>query len=143
MFSDRLVIGNDLRELRRMSEWLRTACIANGFGSHLLDTLDLCANELVTNIISYAYEDGGAHEIVVELDETGDGARLTVYDDGRPFNILEAPAHEQPASLDQARIGGLGIHLVRRISSGCRYRREHGRNVVAVDLPRQPSPHHA
>lgn len=138
MFQDRLVIGNDLNELRRMAEWLQSVCSGEDLDHGLLEALDLCANEIVTNIISYAYDDNRRHDIELELRKTPSGARLTVIDDGKPFNILEAPEHIQPSSLEQAQIGGLGIILVRKISSSCNYRREAGRNVVVIDLPRQP-----
>ena len=92
------------------------------FGADLAGRLDLCANELVANIISYAFDDGQRHEIALEVTAAPEGASLTVRDNGRPFNLLEAPAHRQPESIEQARIGGLGIHLVRQLSSGCRYR---------------------
>jgi anti-sigma regulatory factor (Ser/Thr protein kinase) len=143
MFQDRLVIGNDFNELRRMTEWLQTACSGEGLEHGMLASLDLCANELVTNIISYSYEDDRHHDIELELHKTPLGARLTVIDDGRPFNILEAPEHIQPGSLEEAQIGGLGILLVRKMSTCCSYRREAGRNVVAIDLPLQPRQHNA
>ena len=143
MFSDRLVIVNDLRELRRMSAWLQDACAAADFGADLAGRLDLCANELVANIISYAFDDGQRHEIALEVTAAPEGASLTVRDNGRPFNLLEAPAHRQPESIEQARIGGLGIHLVRQLSSGCRYRRDGGFNVLTVDLAHQALRRHA
>lgn len=135
------MIDNDFSELSRMTEWLQAACSGEGIDHGLLESLDLCANELVTNIISYAYDDDQRHRIELELNKTALGARLTVIDDGRPFNILEAPEHIQPGSLEQARIGGLGILLVRKISASCSYRRDAGRNVVALDL--QPRQHNA
>ncbi len=136
MIRARLVISNDFSELGRVTAWLREACSGGSLGQELLDSLDLCANELVTNIISYAYDDDRRHDIVLQLNETPGGAQLVVSDDGRPFNILDVPAHRQPGSLAEARIGGLGVHLVRQLSTGCSYRRDDGRNIVAVDLPR-------
>ena len=68
--------------------------------------------EIVTNVISYA------------------------HDDGRPFDPLGAPPLDTAARLDQRAGGGAGIHLVRRFADDVRYRRHCGRNIVAVVMKR-------
>lgn len=46
---------------------------------------------------------------------------LTFEDDGRPFNPLEAAPAEPLRSIETARIGGLGIPLVAKLSAYLRY----------------------
>ncbi len=130
---DRLIIGNEMTELRRMSEWLVASGLASGIPQDVLFKLDVCANEAVTNIISYAYDDSERHDITLDLIKTATGACLIIRDDGKPFNLLEAPPHHQPASLADARIGGLGIHLIRGLMSQCAYERENGINVLRLE----------
>jgi anti-sigma regulatory factor (Ser/Thr protein kinase) len=48
---------------------------------------------------------------------------LTFEDDGRPFNPLEAAPSQPPTSIETAKIGGLGIPLVARLSASLRYER--------------------
>jgi serine/threonine-protein kinase RsbW len=138
LLSDRLVIGNDLSELRRMTEWLRTSCNAAGIPKDVVYTLDFCANEAVANIISYAYDDPGPHNITLELHEAEQGARLVISDDGKPFNVLAAPEHRLPENIEAARIGGLGIHLIRRLITDCEYRRAGGFNVLSLEARHKP-----
>ena len=133
MRGDRLTISNEMAELRRMSEWLGSSGQACGMQKEVLSRLEVCANEAVTNIIRYAYEDPKGHSITLELDKTATGARLVIRDDGKPFNMLETPEPRQPASLADARIGGLGIPLIRRLMSQCAYRRENGLNVLCLE----------
>ena len=57
MGGDRLIIRNDVAELRRMSEWLVGSGQAAGLSKEVLSRLEVCANEAVSNIISYAYDD--------------------------------------------------------------------------------------
>jgi len=138
MRGDRLTISNEMAELRRMSEWLVSSGLACGLQKEMLSRLEVCANEAVTNIIRYAYDDSKGHGITLELDKTATGARLVIRDDGKPFNVLETPEHRQSASLADARIGGLGIPLIRRLMSQCAYRRENGINVLCLEAQGTP-----
>jgi len=133
MPGDRLIIRNEITELRRMSEWLVGSGQASGLSQDVISRLEVCANEAVTNIISHAYDDAARHDIALELNKTATGACLTIRDDGKPFNMLEAPEHRQPASLADAKIGGLGLPLMRGLMSDCRYRRENGFNVLCLE----------
>lgn len=138
ILSNRFVMSNDMAELRRMTQWLQGSSKAAGIAPDIVRLLDQCANEAVVNIISYAYEDAKRHDIALELNKTALGACLVIRDDGRPFNMLEAPEREQAASLADAQVGGLGIHLIRRLMSRCDYRREGGNNVLFLEA--QPKP---
>jgi serine/threonine-protein kinase RsbW len=57
---------------------------------------------------------------------------LDIEDDGVAFNPFDAPQHVQPASLEEANIGGLGIALMRRLMDECTYARRGGRNVLEM-----------
>jgi anti-sigma regulatory factor (Ser/Thr protein kinase) len=131
--SNRFVMGNDVAELRRMTQWLQESAAAAGIARDLARLLDQCANEAVVNIISYAYEDEKHHDITLELSKSANGACLEIRDDGKPFNMLEVPEREPVASLADAQIGGLGIHLIRRMTARCDYRREGGFNVLSLE----------
>jgi anti-sigma regulatory factor (Ser/Thr protein kinase) len=136
----RFVMGNNVAELRRMTQWLRESAGAAGIAPDVVRILDQCANEAVVNIISYAYEDAERHDISLELIKTAHGASLVIRDDGKPFNMLDAPERRAAAGLADAQIGGLGIHLIRRMTARCDYRREGGFNVLSLEA--QPKPQH-
>ncbi len=129
----RLVISNQICELRRMSQWLSDSAIAAGTPQDLVYALEYCANEAIYNIISYAFDDGQRHEITLELSKTAEGASLIIRDDGKPFNPLEAPAVKQPEGLDDMKIGGLGVHLIRQLTWRCNYQREGAINVLRLE----------
>ena len=138
--STRFVMGNDLAELRRMTQWVQESAGAAGIAPEVVRILDQCANEAVVNIISYAYEDAKRHDITLELNKTAHGASLLIRDDGKPFNMLDVPERTPAADLAGAQIGGLGIHLIRRMAARCDYRREGGFNVLSLEA--QPNPQH-
>jgi len=130
----RLIIANQLSALREMSEWLVQAARQCGASDELVFNLDLCANEAVTNIISYAYSEPGFHEISLELSRQSNALTLIIEDDGIAYNPLAKPEHVQPASLEEAEIGGLGIDLIRQFMSECRYARLHEKNRLTLIL---------
>lgn len=91
----------------------------------------IAADEVFTNIASYAYPTGGESgtiEIEVRLDNPG--LTVTFSDSGVPFNPLETPAPELEADVENRPIGGLGIFLVRKLMDSVEYRRENDRNVL-------------
>ena len=134
MLDERIVIANRLDELRRMTQWLHDSAAAFGISRNALFTLDVCANEAVTNIISYAFGDHMRHDITLELHKAGTGARLVIRDHGKPFNPLEAPERHLPKAITDAGIGGLGIHLIKHLMTRCNYERVDGVNVLSLEL---------
>ena len=90
--------------------------------------------ELVSNVIRYGFDDADGHQVGVTVAIGADRLSITIKDDGRPFNPLEAPAPDQPDSLADASIGGLGIMLVREAAIGMTYDRQGGHNSTTVHL---------
>lgn len=127
-----LAIPNQLSALREMSAWLDAKLRHLGMAEELIFNFDLCANEAVTNIVSYAYPECGVHEILLRLSLQDASVTLEIEDDGMPFDPLARPPHVQPESLEQAAIGGLGIDLIRSIMDECHYARQHDRNILKL-----------
>jgi serine/threonine-protein kinase RsbW len=125
-------INNQVSEIRRMGEWLDAAFRQLGLPADLLFRFYLCSEEAVTNTISYAFPENGFHEISLRLSVIKSMVCLEIEDDGVAFNPLDAPARVQPASLEEADIGGLGIALIQRLMDECTYSRQGGRNVLRM-----------
>jgi len=115
-----------------MSSWLSETVKAMGGSDEKIFNFDLCANEAVTNIISYGYMDQGEHEIILDIAVSGDVLCLSIEDDGTPFNPLEKPEHISPHNLEEAQIGGLGVDLILKIMKECHYARINGKNIFKM-----------
>jgi len=119
-----------------MSTWLRRGCRELGVAEERAGELEVCANEIVTNVISYGYAGAPAsavpRAIELHLACAGTAGRLTVEDNGCPFDPVTAVLPEPPAGLADAPIGGLGIKMVRSMMARCTYRRVDGRNVFVM-----------
>ncbi len=110
------------------SAWARDLAERAAVPETRIEAIDLCIVELVSNIVNHSYR-GRQGEIRLELAFGRGAAILTVVDDGPAFDPLSVPAPVAPASLDEATIGGFGIHLVRSSAEGCEYERRQGKNV--------------
>ena len=52
----------------------------------------------------------------------------TIMDDGVPFNPITRPTPDTPSSLNDRKIGGLGIHLVKELIDEVLYKRRVDKN---------------
>jgi serine/threonine-protein kinase RsbW len=127
-----VTLVNQLSEVARLSRLVEAFGEAEGLGPEAVFSMNLALDEVVTNVIRYAHDDGRRHPIVVRLALEQGVLTAQVEDDGRAFNPLEAPAPDTGASIDERPIGGLGIHLVRSVMNSVEYRREDGRNVLTM-----------
>jgi serine/threonine-protein kinase RsbW len=93
---------------------------------------NLAIEELVTNCVKYGYDDANEHiiEIVLKL-STGE-LTITVTDDGHAFNPLDLPEPDTRLSVEERPLGGLGIHLLRKMSDRMEYKRNGGKNHLTL-----------
>jgi anti-sigma regulatory factor (Ser/Thr protein kinase) len=89
---------------------------------------NLAIEEFVTNSIKYGYEDANEHVIEVSLSLSNGELAMTLTDDGRAFNPLQAPPPDLHLAVEERPVGGLGIYLVRKMSDRMEYAREGTRN---------------
>jgi len=127
-------------EVPRLREWLAARLADRDADAHLAYSVQLCAEEIVTNIVTHGYDGEPSGMIDVRLDHGTARTTLVVEDDARPFDPTCVPAPPRPASLATAPIGGLGVHMVRQSSNAMDYARVSGRNRLAVHFDRVPAP---
>lgn len=77
-------------------------------------------DEACTNIMKYAYpEKGGVITVTCEMQ--GNDFVVTIKDKGKPFDPSSVPPPDLEADLDKRKIGGLGIHLMRKLMDDVSY----------------------
>ncbi len=126
-----ITLKNDLSELERVGT------VVNGFGKRhglpdkVVFELGLALDEVLTNVVSYAY-DGGEHEITIRLSLGSAAVTVEVEDDGRPFDPLQVAAPDLDRRLEDRAVGGLGLHLVRKVMDSLAYHRRGGKNLLIM-----------
>lgn len=127
LLRESLHLRADLEELERLGDWVRNA-LAPHYPKSLVHDVEFCLTELVTNTISYGFDDPGGQQVGVFLEGDETAVHVTVEDTGKPFNPLEHEAAARPARLEDAPIGGLGIDLLRSLCDHAAYARDRGTN---------------
>lgn len=128
----RIVSRNDLSEIAKLQQELENFGQKCGLSSKTLFELNLILEEVLANVISYAYADNQLHEIVVCADLRDGELVIDVEDDGRPFNPLQIPPPDLARPLEQRNVGGLGLHLVRELTSSIEYTRREEKNHLVM-----------
>jgi anti-sigma regulatory factor (Ser/Thr protein kinase) len=95
-------------------------------------SLSVALDELLANELSHgmAGRDTGLLMVDVELDP--ERLTVTLSDDGPPFDPFSKAAPDTTLSVEDRPIGGLGIHLVRKLMDEVSYERRDGHNVVVL-----------
>jgi serine/threonine-protein kinase RsbW len=127
-----LKLKNDLAEITRLSEELEAFCEANGVSMDTVMALNLALEEAVTNVIDYGYGHEGEHEFEVELIVADGNVQATISDDATEYNPLAREDPDVNAPLEERRIGGLGVLLVKKLMDTVTYARTDGKNVLTM-----------
>jgi serine/threonine-protein kinase RsbW len=130
--ASRLVLRSDLAELDRLTAWLQSLSRRSDLPPDLSFAVAHCLEEAVANIIMYGGDDERAVEISIEVERDGAVLIARVEDNGRQFDPTRAPAPPVRNSLERARIGELGIHLMRSFADEMRYERRDDRNCLTL-----------
>lgn len=125
---------NDLGELTSAASEIGCFLEKCGIGGKAAYTVCLAFEEMATNIIKYAFDDNAEHLIDVLLCVDDEKVTMTLSDDGHAFNPLDSDTPDVSADISQRSEGGLGIHLVRKMSDSCSYERVGDKNVFRISV---------
>ncbi len=125
-------IKNHMDELLRVNQFVEEIGEELGLDMELQMNLNLVMEEMVVNVISYAYPEGT--EASIELLAESDGKELTfvLSDRGKEFDPTlkeSADMDENPAERD---LGGMGIYIVKNIMNEVTYQRLEGKNLLTM-----------
>jgi len=95
--------------------------------------IHLALDEIVSNIINHGGDGRRERRFEVDVALEAGVVRVTVVDDGRPFDPLSAPKPAIDAPLADRPIGGLGVYLVRELMDRIEYTRRNGRNHLRME----------
>ena len=118
-----IVIRNDVSELARVGAWVKDWARSHELPATTAERIDMCSVEAVTNIVTHGYVDDAVHQIRLSLERDAHVVSLEIEDDGMPFDPRVIARPERPSGLADAKIGGLGVHIVRSLSDDVLHQR--------------------
>ena len=127
-----LSIRNQMTELEKVNQFIDEISEELGLSMELTMNLNLVVEEMVVNVISYAFPEGSDAEI--ELLAMSDGKELTLLlsDQGREFDPTMKESADMNVNPAERNLGGIGIYIVKNIMNKVTYQRLEGKNVLTM-----------
>jgi serine/threonine-protein kinase RsbW len=132
-----------IEDISAAAQWVNTIAADQKFSEQSIFALQICLEELLTNVVRHggAKSSGDLSEVPippldVEISISTGAQRvsMTVEDNGKPFDVVNAPAHRIDQPLDEVQPGGLGIQLIRNFASSIAYEQAGLGNRVIVEF---------
>jgi len=114
------------------SSWLQTLGAEFNFSHEDLYRIDMCLEELVTNVVNYSGPQFARQPVNLHASIEAQRATFTLVDPAAPYDPFSRSPPTVAKTLAEFEIGGQGVHLVREFSDACRYERRDDTNQVEL-----------
>ena len=127
-----IIIKNQIGELQQVNQFIEEIGEELGLSMELQMNLNLVMEEMVSNVIFYAYPQGT--EADIELMAKSDGKKLTfvISDQGREFDPTTKGDTDLSVNPAERDLGGMGIFIVKNIMNEVSYQRLDGKNLLTM-----------
>lgn len=129
---DRLTLPNDIETIPQLNEFIDGFCEQRDIDNDITMSLNLAIEEAVVNVMNYAYPEGTVGYVDIEAEADDDFVTFVISDTGKPFDPTQKDEVNTELSVEDRPIGGLGIHLVRRMMDEISYRYADHRNILTL-----------
>lgn len=127
-----LQIHNKIPEIERVCESIAEFCREHSISDKIIFSLHLALDEILTNIISYGYCDKNDHVIDIRYSLQNDYLTLEIEDDSNPYDPANAATPDINVCLEDRKIGGLGIYLIKSMMGEIKYSTKNGKNKLIL-----------
>jgi serine/threonine-protein kinase RsbW len=128
-----LRVANEVAHMRTLRVALDRFGHEHQLPADVLRSLQVAVDEVVSNVIKYAWPSGGTHEVLLRVGLRSDHVEVEIVDDGVPFDPRDPPP--PPAFELEAGglpIGGRGLRLVDRLMDEVDYTRLGNQNRLRI-----------
>jgi len=127
-----LTIENDVHEVPRFSQFMKSVTGKLGLEQSLARRLRLAVEEAVVNVINYAYPTDTKGDVTIKVMSDGHTLHFHIIDSGVAFDPTLQETADTTLSIEERQVGGLGILLVRELMDSVNYERMDGKNVLTL-----------
>lgn len=127
-----IVIRNDVADLAALATAMERVGAEHGMPEKSLFQLQVSLDEMVSNVIKYAWPEGGAHDIEIRITARDDRVEVEIIDDGRMFDPRNAPKRAKPLPGQRPQLGGVGVQMTEQLVDTIDYARIGNRNRTTL-----------
>ena len=110
----------DKKEVGRVVDFINGFLEKKDMNIKIISQIDIAVDEICSNIFNYAYKDKKG-QVLVEISYQDKMVTIRFVDTGVKFNPLEKEDPDVNLSLQERKIGGLGIYLVKQLMDDVKY----------------------
>jgi len=125
-------VPSDAAQLPILTQFLQEFWSAADLPPAETVTFELALEEIFMNVVMHGSPAGRVPRVDVSLALYDGCLTLMIEDDGPSFDPLLLAAPDVTASLEERRVGGMGVYLVRQMMDAVRYQRLGGRNQLSM-----------
>lgn len=125
-------LSTHTEEVSRLSDFLKEVCASLKLEHKTALGIRLAVEEMVVNVIKYAYPENREGTVFVYADSDRKELRFTIVDSGTPFDPTAVIPASTTLDAESRPIGGLGILLARKIMDSVSYCRKENNNVLTL-----------
>lgn len=128
-----LSIKNQLTEIEKIVKIIDKLSVNWDMNLKFKNQINLVVEEIFANIVFYAFDDKIEHIIDIDFIKTNQNITIQISDNGKQFNILKADDKiEQGISIEDRKVGGLGIPIIKTLVDSLEYSRIDDLNVIKI-----------
>ncbi|MCL4265736.1 MAG: ATP-binding protein [Anaerolineae bacterium] len=133
---DTLIIPGRYDRIQQACQFVAAGAAQAGLDDTAVFHVELACDEACTNVIEHAYAAEDAGEIRVSWEVQANRFVITIHDNGRAFDPDEVPVPATDEVPNGAsgfpRVGGLGVHFMRKLMDEVRYKFDDGGNTLVL-----------
>ncbi len=129
---DFLTVKADISSLENLQDFAASCLIRLGGPDILLGKIELVLEELLVNVFHYAYPGDTPGQVTLHCHRHEGNLVFAIQDRGVAFDPLARDDIDTSQDIEERRIGGLGIHLVKNMVDSLTYERQDGSNILTV-----------
>jgi serine/threonine-protein kinase RsbW len=138
---ERLNFRSRLSELAQLPSWIERLASRHMIPASTQFAMNLCLEEVLSNIIRHGYSSKPDHSIVVQFTSPRENYYVVIVEDeAPPFNPVDAPELPALNALEEIPIGGQGIRLLRRFADALEYQATPTGNRLSIGFTAAGSP---
>jgi serine/threonine-protein kinase RsbW len=123
--------GTGLDQLSRVLAFVEGFLEKEGLQEGVFE-IQLAVEEWYVNIVKHGFGGKDLGRVKLSLSFSQGSLEVQIRDNASAFDPHSLPSPEPPKSVEEAKIGGLGVHFIRNLMDTTSYRRVDGWNIFSM-----------